>query len=54
MNIASMEVGRKQAGGLALMGLTMDSPILPEQLAEIERAVGAKRAHALELPGSAD
>ncbi|HEX9312635.1 MAG TPA: ACT domain-containing protein, partial [Actinomycetota bacterium] len=53
VNIASMEVGRKQAGGLALMGLTMDSPILPEQLAEIERAVGAKRAHALELRGPA-
>jgi len=51
VNIASMEVGRKQAGGLALMGLTIDSPILAEQLAEIERIVGAKRAHALELPG---
>jgi D-3-phosphoglycerate dehydrogenase len=51
INIASMEVGRKQAGGLALMGLTVDSPIPPDVLGQIEQAVGAKRARSLELPG---
>jgi len=50
VNVASMEVGRRQAGGPALMGLTVDSPIPPEVLGAIERAVGAKRARALELP----
>ena len=50
VNIASMEVGRKQAGGLALMGLTLDSPIPQEVLAAIEQAVGTKRAHSLTLP----
>ncbi|HEX9235755.1 MAG TPA: ACT domain-containing protein, partial [Actinomycetota bacterium] len=51
INIASMEVGRKQAGGLALMGLTVDSPIPPEVLGKIEHAVGSKRARFIELPG---
>ena len=50
VNIASMEVGRKQAGGLALMALTVDSPIPGEVLASIEQAVGTKRAHSLSLP----
>jgi D-3-phosphoglycerate dehydrogenase len=51
VNIASMEVGRKQAGGLALMCLTVDSPIPPDVLLEIETAVGTKNARALVLPG---
>jgi D-3-phosphoglycerate dehydrogenase / 2-oxoglutarate reductase len=44
VNIASMEVGRKAAGGLALMVLTVDSPIPPDVMAGIERTVGAGRA----------
>src|SRR5204863_4644273 len=51
INIASMEVGRKQAGGLALMGLTVDSPIPPGVLEEIERAVGTEAARSILLPG---
>jgi D-3-phosphoglycerate dehydrogenase / 2-oxoglutarate reductase len=43
VNIASMEVGRTAAGGLALMVLTVDSPIPPEVLSAIERAVGTDR-----------
>jgi D-3-phosphoglycerate dehydrogenase len=43
VNIASMEVGRTAAGGPALMVLTVDSPIPPDVLAGIERAVGASR-----------
>ena len=50
VNIASMEVGRKEAGGVALMGITVDSPIPPEVLAGIERAIRAERAHSLVLP----
>jgi D-3-phosphoglycerate dehydrogenase len=50
VNVASMEVGRRQAGGPALMGLAVDSPIPPALLAEIERAVGATRARSLDLP----
>jgi len=50
INIASMEVGRTTAGGVALMGLTVDSAIPEAILAEIERAVGTEGAHFLELP----
>jgi D-3-phosphoglycerate dehydrogenase / 2-oxoglutarate reductase len=47
INIASMEVGRKEAGGLALMCLTVDSPIPPEVLDRIVEAVGMKSARQL-------
>jgi D-3-phosphoglycerate dehydrogenase len=50
INIASMEVGRKAAGGLALMGLTVDSPIPADILQGIEREVGTEAARFLELP----
>lgn len=50
INVASMEVGRKEAGGLALMGLTLDSAIPPGVLAEIERTIGAEKARSLVLP----
>jgi D-3-phosphoglycerate dehydrogenase len=50
VNIASMEVGRKEAGGLALMGLTVDSPIPPEALDRIVTAVGMKSARSMTLP----
>jgi D-3-phosphoglycerate dehydrogenase / 2-oxoglutarate reductase len=51
VNIASMEVGRKEAGGLALMGLTVDSPIPPEAMERIVTAVGMKSARSITLPG---
>jgi D-3-phosphoglycerate dehydrogenase len=52
VNIAGMEVGRKAAGGLALMVLTVDSPIPPEVLADVERSVGGDRPpRFLVLPG---
>jgi D-3-phosphoglycerate dehydrogenase / 2-oxoglutarate reductase len=50
VNIAWAAVGRNDPGGPALMAITIDSPILTEQLREIERAIGAKSAKALELP----
>jgi D-3-phosphoglycerate dehydrogenase / 2-oxoglutarate reductase len=49
INIASMEVGRKEAGGLALMGLTVDSPIPADVLDRITAAVGTKSARSLTL-----
>ncbi len=50
INIASMEVGRKEVGGVALMGLTVDSPIAPDVLRGIEREIGATGARALVVP----
>jgi len=50
VNIASMEVGRREAGGPALMGLTVDSPIPPAVLQSIEAEIGADRARSLVLP----
>jgi D-3-phosphoglycerate dehydrogenase len=49
INIASMEVGRKEAGGLALMCLTVDSPIPPEVLDRMVEAVGMKSARQVTL-----
>jgi D-3-phosphoglycerate dehydrogenase len=50
INIAAMEVGRKEAGGQALIGLTVDSAIPATVLADIEEAIGATRARSLVLP----
>lgn len=50
VNIAGMDVGRKAAGGLAVMCLALDSPISPGVLVQLERAVGTKRAKFLTLP----
>jgi D-3-phosphoglycerate dehydrogenase / 2-oxoglutarate reductase len=49
VNIAGMQVGRREAGGLALMGLTVDSPIPPDVLDRIVEAVGMKAARSIVL-----
>jgi D-3-phosphoglycerate dehydrogenase len=51
INIGSMEVGRKAAGGEALMGLTVDSPMSPELLDRLARETEAQTAHFIVLPG---
>lgn len=51
VNIASMEVGRQEAGGLALMGLTVDSPIPEKVLDRMVQAVGMKSARSIALSG---
>jgi D-3-phosphoglycerate dehydrogenase len=51
INIAGMEVGRKAAGGLALMGLTVDTPISPELLERLARETNAESARSIALPG---
>jgi D-3-phosphoglycerate dehydrogenase len=50
INIASMEVGRRDQGGPALMALAVDVPIPPEVLGRIASEIGAVRARALLLP----
>jgi D-3-phosphoglycerate dehydrogenase len=51
INIATMEVGRKAAGGEALMGLTVDAPLGQEILDELSAAIGAQRTRFITLPG---
>jgi D-3-phosphoglycerate dehydrogenase len=51
VNVASMEVGRQEAGGLALMGLTVDSPIPDEVIDGIVKAVGMKSARSIAMLG---
>jgi D-3-phosphoglycerate dehydrogenase len=49
VNIASMQVGRQQAGGEAVMVLAMDEPVPPLALAEIGRIPGVNAAQVVSL-----
>ncbi len=49
INIATMEVGRKAAGGDALMGLTVDSPVPPDVLQTVGEAIDAHTIRAVSL-----
>ena len=49
INIAAMQVGRKEEGGRALMCITVDSPIDPELLERIADQVGMDEAWSVEL-----
>ena len=49
INIATMEVGRKAAGGDALMGLTVDSPVPPDVLQTVADAIDAHTIRAVTL-----
>src|SRR3954454_10380017 len=49
VNIAGMQVSRRQAGGEALMVLTVDSAIPAEALEDIARRIGATSARAVDL-----
>jgi D-3-phosphoglycerate dehydrogenase len=51
VNIGSMEVGRKEVGGLALMGLTVDSPIPDDVIEQLVQSVGMKSARSIALLG---
>jgi D-3-phosphoglycerate dehydrogenase / 2-oxoglutarate reductase len=50
INIATMEVGRREAGGAALMGLTVDVPVSQDVLDEIASSIGAVRTRFIVLP----
>ncbi len=49
VNIASMQVGRTAAGGTALMGLVVDSPLSSEMLERIKAGAGMDDAWSVEL-----
>ena len=49
VNIASMQVGRENIGGEALMGLTVDQPIPPQALDEITSTISASDAKFIDL-----
>lgn len=49
INIASMQVGRTEAGGTALMGLNIDSPISDELMARINAKAEVSEAWTIEL-----
>jgi D-3-phosphoglycerate dehydrogenase len=49
INIGSMQVGRKEAGGTALMGITVDTPIEKDLLAKIRESAGMDDAWSVEL-----
>jgi D-3-phosphoglycerate dehydrogenase len=49
VNIAAMQVARRQAGGEALMTLTVDSPVGPDLLAHAAEAIGATAASTVDL-----
>jgi D-3-phosphoglycerate dehydrogenase len=52
VNIAAMQVSRREAGGEALMVLTVDSAIPADALSEIAHAVGATSARPVDLSGA--
>jgi len=49
VNIASMQVGRTEAGGTALMGINVDSPVGPALLAQISDEAEVTNAWMIEL-----
>jgi D-3-phosphoglycerate dehydrogenase / 2-oxoglutarate reductase len=49
VNIGSMQVGRDEAGGKALMGVSLDTPIDAELLAKIKADAGMAHAWGVEL-----
>jgi D-3-phosphoglycerate dehydrogenase len=49
VNIAAMQVARREAGGEALMTLTVDSAISPELLTNAANAVGATASSSVDL-----
>ncbi|HZL06299.1 MAG TPA: ACT domain-containing protein, partial [Coriobacteriia bacterium] len=49
INIGSMQVGRTEAGGTALMGVTVDSPLTQELLDRITAEAGIDQAWSVEI-----
>jgi D-3-phosphoglycerate dehydrogenase / 2-oxoglutarate reductase len=49
VNIGSMQVGRKEAGGTALMGITVDTPLDAVLLAKIKEGAGMQDAWSVEV-----
>jgi D-3-phosphoglycerate dehydrogenase len=51
VNIAAMQVARREAGGEALMTLTVDSSVDAELLSTVAVEIGAPRGHVVDLRG---
>ena len=51
VNIAAMQVGRREAGGEALMALTVDSSVDAELLSTVAVAIGSSRGSIVDLRG---
>ena len=51
INIAGMQVARDEAGGEALMALTVDSAVAANVLADIKKETGAKLVQSVSLVG---
>jgi D-3-phosphoglycerate dehydrogenase / 2-oxoglutarate reductase len=51
VNIAAMEVARREAGGEALMALTVDSSVDAELLSTVAEAIGSARGSIVDLRG---
>jgi D-3-phosphoglycerate dehydrogenase len=49
VNIAAMQVARREAGGEALMTLTVDGPVAPDLLDRAAGAIGATAASTVDL-----
>ena len=49
VNIAAMQVARREAGGEALMTLTVDSPVAQDLLGRAAAAIGASAAATVDL-----
>ena len=49
VNIAAMQVARREAGGEALMTLTVDTTVAPDLLVKAADAVGATASSAVDL-----
>lgn len=49
VNIASMQVGRQEVGGEALIVMTLDSPVAQEVVDDVAEAIGATEARAADL-----
>jgi D-3-phosphoglycerate dehydrogenase len=49
VNIASMQVGRLQQGGDALIAMAVDSAVPPRMVAEIAQRIGAADARSVDL-----
>jgi D-3-phosphoglycerate dehydrogenase / 2-oxoglutarate reductase len=52
VNIANMQVGRREAGGEAIMVLCLDQPVDPPTLDRITADIGAYEARAISLDGT--
>ncbi len=49
VNIATMQVARREAGGEALLAMTVDSALSPQAVDEVARAIGAADVRTLDL-----